>query len=81
MGRAQALNPATLLVDEDQDVIAPDGLLEGRYELSDLVRALDIAGEQDQAAGALAREKFPLGVGKRLAGAPCDESFEIHARG
>ncbi len=45
MGRAQALNAAPLLIDEDQNLVAAHRLLEGRDEAADLVRALDIAGK------------------------------------
>jgi hypothetical protein len=52
-----------------------------RDERTDLIRALHVAGEQDEAARALIGEERPLLGRQRFAGASGDEGFEGHIRG
>src|SRR5205823_10184715 len=50
--RAEALDAPTLLVDQDRDIEATDGVAQGFGQAADLGWGLDVAREEDEAPGA-----------------------------
>src|SRR5918993_205168 len=78
MRRPHALHPTALLVDKDRRIGDADSLAQSLGQGSDLLRALDIALEQDEAPGARVPEKGPLVRGKLESGTADDESARSH---
>jgi hypothetical protein len=69
MRRAKPLNAASLLINEDQRVVALDRLLVGADECADLLRRLAVPRKQDQTAGPFRGKEMPLFVAELQPGA------------
>ena len=60
VGRLQPCHPSAFLVDQDGHGAAIERFPQGGGQAADLVRVLDIAGEQDEAPGARFPEESTL---------------------
>jgi hypothetical protein len=69
MRRAKPLNAASLLINEDQRVVALDRLVVRADECPDLLRRLAVPCKQDQTAGPFHGEETPLFVAELQPGA------------
>ncbi len=67
MRRLQALDPAAFLIDDNENLVASDGVLEVRDERPDLRRVAAIASKQDEAARPGRGKELPLGIVERQA--------------
>ena len=81
MGRAQALDPSTFLIDQDKNVLAIEGGFEIGNQRPDLRRAFHVAREKDKATRALRGEQGALVGCQSGARAAGYKGFECHSPG
>ena len=74
MRRLQTLHTPALLIDQHQEIIAPDGILEGGDERSHLGRSAAVAVEQDEARRPRLLQEPPLLGRQAFPSNPRDES-------
>jgi hypothetical protein len=78
MRRAEALHPATLLIDQDRRIALAEFPAQFANKPSDLRRRLDIPFEQDEAPGPLRADELTLGGAQLRSGYARDESPRGH---
>jgi hypothetical protein len=73
MRRAETLNPAAFLINQDRNVVAAGALLQFRNQPRNLLRGFNVPFEQDETPGTLRLdERLLVGVQRRAG----DSSYE-----